>query len=264
MMSSFLACLGFDERLPRHGRVDLRFLVRRNAIGRRDRQHLRYRVHAIPLRDADRLVVVFGSAGSDRKEERPGGRPRRCRSRCTCSATRALSGGCCLLSSSSSGAALAASRRFAPTVVCAFFVHAAPVFDGDLDAGKTHRLFREDQIDFERLRKVEQLAARCFVGGNRVDAVRRNAQPEIGQPCLDVCHLVRADPVVEIRADGFDECDACRIDSRGRVQEGQSRRTRRSGCPLASRAVRPPCHAGADCRAAASASPFARRRFRRS
>ena len=87
----------------------------------------------------------------------------------------------------------------------ALLVHALPVFDRDSDAGEIHGLLRENQIDLERLREVQQRAARRIVGRNRVDAVRRNAQTEIREPRLDVCDLVGADPVVEVRADGFDE-----------------------------------------------------------
>ena len=68
----------------------------------------------------------------------------------------------------------------------------------------------------------------------------------------------RAEPVVEIRADAFDERDAGRVDFRRRFRERNARRTRRSGCRLSSRAARPLCRAAGGCRAGVSAPSSSR------
>ena len=94
--------------------------------------------------------------------------------------------------------ALAASRRFAPSVFVALFVNAAGVFDGHVDAAKLRRLTGQDQLDLQCLGKLEQLAAGCVFGRDRLDAIRGNAKTELAEPAFDVCELFGAKLVVQM------------------------------------------------------------------
>ena len=131
------------------------------------------------------------------------------------------SGGCCLLSSSSSGAAFAASRRLAPSVVAPSLYMPRASSTATLMPGSVTGCFvriRSISSAFAKSSSLLRDASSAGIASRRYAGTRR---PRSVSRALMFAISSALDSVVEIRADGFDERHARRINPRGRIEERQ-------------------------------------------